>query len=120
LAHCPQLAAAHLGRARCLVKLGELMAAREVFANVLRLEPGNYSGWLESGHLCRQMGVMDQADAAYRRAIAAAPARYEAWLGLMRTLEMQGQFEEGEAALQQATQAAFRFNLWQEAVANSG
>jgi len=110
LAHCPQLAAAHLGRARCLVKLGELMAAREVFAHVLRLEPGNYSGWLETGHLCRQMGLMEQADAAYRRAIAAAPARYEAWLGLMRTLEMQGQFEEGEAALQQATEAAARIN----------
>lgn len=110
LADSPQLAAAHLGRARCLVKLSDLMAAREAFANLLRLEPGHYSGWLETGHLCRQMGLMDQADAAYRRAISAAPARYEAWLGLMRTLEMQDQFEEGEAALQQATEAAARIN----------
>jgi predicted O-linked N-acetylglucosamine transferase (SPINDLY family) len=102
----PALADAHLGRARCLVKQGQLMAARAAFADLLRLEPTHYSGWLETGHLCRQMGAMDQADAAYRRAIAAEPARYEAWLGLMRTLEMQSNFEEGEACLQQATAAA--------------
>jgi predicted O-linked N-acetylglucosamine transferase (SPINDLY family) len=110
LADSPQLAEAHLGHARCLVKLGDLMAAREAFARLLRLAPSHYSGCLETGHLCRQIGQMDQANAAYRRAIAAAPARYEAWLGLMRTLEMQGRFEEGEAALQQATEAAARQN----------
>jgi predicted O-linked N-acetylglucosamine transferase (SPINDLY family) len=111
VAAAPSLVDAHLGRARCLVKLGQLMAARAAFADLLRVAPTHYSGWLETGHLCRQLGAMEQADVAYRHAIAAEPARYEAWLGLMRTLEMQGNFEEGEACLQQATTAAAAKNL---------
>lgn len=69
---------ANLGRARCLVNQCDWMAAWEVFAAVLRLEPMHYSAWLESGHLSRQMGELQRAAKAYQRAIDAAPQRYEA------------------------------------------
>ena len=98
----PALSLAHLGRARCLVKLGDWMPAREAFAAVLRLEPSNYSAWLEAGHLCRQMGELEQAIGAYQRAIDSAPARYEAPLGMARVLEQMGRFDEGARAYERA------------------
>jgi protein O-GlcNAc transferase len=82
----PLLVPAHLGRARCLVQLQRWMEAREAFAAVLRLEPGHYSAWLEAGHLCRQMGELQQAAGAYQRAINAEPQRYEAPLAMARVL----------------------------------
>ena len=100
------LAPAHLGRARCLVQLGEATAAGEAFADLLRLDPANYSGWLEAGHLQRQCGEAEQALLAYDRAIALAPSRYEAALGKIRVLEQAGRLQEAEAALQQAVLAA--------------
>jgi predicted O-linked N-acetylglucosamine transferase (SPINDLY family) len=102
----PVLVPAHLGRARCLVKLQRWMEAREAFANVLRLDPSHYSAWLEAGHLCRQMGEHQQAAGAYQRAIDVAPARYEAYLGMARVLEQMGQLTPGAAAYEQAQRAA--------------
>ncbi|OYU12069.1 MAG: hypothetical protein CFE38_09820 [Comamonadaceae bacterium PBBC1] len=102
----PVLVPAHLGRARCLVKLQRWMEAREAFANVLRLDPSHYSAWLEAGHLCRQMGELQQAAGAYQRAIDAVPARYEAYLGMARVLEQMGQLTPGAVAYEQAQRAA--------------
>jgi protein O-GlcNAc transferase len=119
LLDAPQLAAAHLGRARCLVKRGDWMPAREAFAAVLRLEPANYSAWLESGHLCRQMGEMAQSLAAYQRALAVDGQRHEAWLGLTRTLEQSGRFDEAASTLAEAQRTAAQTSpttlrsLWQ-------
>lgn len=98
----PDLAAAHLGRARCLVRMGQWMPAREAFAAVLRLVPAHYSAWLEAGHLCRQMGELQQAALAYQRAIAVVPARHEAYLGMARVLPMLGQAALGEQAFADA------------------
>ena len=98
----PDLAPAHLGRARCLVKLGQAMAAREAFAACLRLEPANYSAWLEAGHLCRQMGELQQAAAAYQRAIHAQPQRHEAYLAMARVLPQLGDPGLGEQAFNDA------------------
>ena len=52
------LVPAHFMKARCLVKLGQAMAAREAFAQTLRLDAGQFSVWLEAGHLCKQMGEL--------------------------------------------------------------
>ena len=102
VAQAPALAVAHLGRARCLVKLGEVAGAREAFASVLRLEPAHYSAWLEAGHLCRHMGELQQAAGAYQRAIHAEPTRHEAYLGMARVLPLLGQAESGEQAFAEA------------------
>lgn len=102
----PMLEPAALQRARCLVQLNHCMPAREAFAQVLRLNPANYSAWLEAGHLCRSMGEMKQALAAYQRAIDAAPQRYEAFLGMTRALEEEEQFSAAEQTSRQAAEAA--------------
>lgn len=110
LAIDPALVPAHLGRARCLVKLAtgmaDWMAARQAFAAVLRLDPAHYSAWLEAGHLCRQMGELQQAAGAYQRAIDSAPERYEAPLGMARVLEQLGQEASGAEAYAHAQRAA--------------
>jgi protein O-GlcNAc transferase len=98
----PALTVAHLGRARCLVALGQQMAAREAFAAVLRLDPGNYSAWLEAGHLCRQMGELQQAAGAYQRAVDASPRRFEAHLAMARVLMQMGQADVAETAFTEA------------------
>ncbi|PUE07682.1 tetratricopeptide repeat protein [Limnohabitans sp. T6-20] len=102
----PQLEVAALQRARCLVRLGDFAVAREGFSQLLKAFPGNYSGWLEAGHLCRQQGVHQQALASYSRAIALVPARFEARLSLARLLEDMGQMEAGAAEYHRALAAA--------------
>jgi protein O-GlcNAc transferase len=98
----PGLVPAELQVARCLVQLGEAMAAREAFATVLRLEPAHYSAWLEAGHLCRQMGELHQAAGAYQRAMDAAPQRYEAPLAMARVLHQLDQKPLAAQAFEQA------------------
>ncbi len=94
----PLLENAWLLRARCQVALGEWMAARDAFAKTLRLNMANYSAWLEAGHLCRQMGELQQAVMSYQWAIDAAPQRYEARLGMARVLAQQGEWAAAEQA----------------------
>lgn len=102
----PQMEPAALQRARCLVMLGDQQAARDGFAQMLKTFPGNYSAWLEAGHLCRQMGVHQQALASYSRAIALEPRRFEARLSLARVLEDQGQMEAAASEYHRALSAA--------------
>jgi len=106
LAADPQLEAAALQWARSVVRLGDGVAARQAFTQLLKAFPGNYSGWLEAGHLCRQQGVPQQALMSYQRAVQAAPTRFEARLALARVLEDQGQMELGAAHYHQALAAA--------------
>ncbi len=101
-----QMEVAALQRARCLVSLGDFAVAREGFSQLLKSFPGNYSGWLEAGHLCRQQGLQQQALVSYNRAIALVPARFEARLSLARLLEDMGQMEAGAAEYHRALSAA--------------
>jgi predicted O-linked N-acetylglucosamine transferase (SPINDLY family) len=96
----------HLMRARCHVQLNAHMPAREAFAQTLRLNPNNYSAWLEAGHLCRQMGEIQQALLSYQKAIQVAPQRYEALLGTARVHVQQEQWAMADLAYAKAQQAA--------------
>jgi tetratricopeptide (TPR) repeat protein len=87
----PILDLAHLGRARCLVHLSQWMPAREAFAQALRINPQNYSAWLEAGHLCRQMGELHQAS-----------GRYEAYLAMARVLKQLDQQSLSAEAFEKA------------------
>jgi predicted O-linked N-acetylglucosamine transferase (SPINDLY family) len=102
----PQMEPAALQWVRCLVMQGDHQAARDGFALLLKTFPSNYSGWLEAGHLCRQLGVHQQAMASYSRAMALMPARYEARLSLARLLEDQGQPEAAAVEYHRALSAA--------------
>ena len=98
----PSLAIAHLGMARCFVKLADWPEAREAFAACLRLDPEQYSAWLEAGHLCRQMGQFSQALGAYKRATEVSPDRYEAFFALGRLLPEMGEPLQGEQAFERS------------------
>jgi predicted O-linked N-acetylglucosamine transferase (SPINDLY family) len=98
----PSLANAHLGMARCFVKLADWPEAREAFAACLRLDPEQYSAWLEAGHLCRQMGQFSQALGAYKRATEVSPNRYEAYFALGRLLPEMGEPLQGEQAFERS------------------
>jgi predicted O-linked N-acetylglucosamine transferase (SPINDLY family) len=98
----PAFELAMLGRARALVRLGQWLPAREAFAGLLRTHPQQYSGWLEAGHLCRQMGELQQAAGAYQRAIDVAPTRYEAPLAMARVLHQLDQKALAAQAFEQA------------------
>ena len=91
--------------ARCEAQLGELDQARHQFEALLRLEPGNFSAWLELGHVFRRQGSDDAMVRAYRRAMDAAPHRWEAMLAMARGLEDAGQFELAAVAYHQAVLA---------------
>jgi predicted O-linked N-acetylglucosamine transferase (SPINDLY family) len=78
------------------------MSAREAFAALLRAHPQQFSGWLEAGHLCRQMGELQQAAGAYQRAMDAAPERYEAALAMARVLHQLDQKPLASQAFEQA------------------
>ncbi|MEY5100098.1 MAG: hypothetical protein RJA36_2817, partial [Pseudomonadota bacterium] len=97
-AQAPELVPARLGSARCLVRLGRLAPAREAFAATLRLDPANYSAWLEAGHLCRQGAELQQAAGAYQRAIDVEPTRHEAYLAMARVLQQLRQDTLAESA----------------------
>ncbi len=101
-----QMEPAALQWVRCLVQQGEQAAARDGFSKLLKSFPGNYSGWLEAGHLCRQQGVQNQALVCYTKAIEVAPQRFEARLSLARLLEDLGQMDAGAAHYHQALKAA--------------
>ncbi len=104
------LVPANFMKARCLVKLGQTMAAREAFAQTLRLDAGQFSVWLEAGHLCKQMGELAQASAAYQRAMAVSPQRFEAYLAMARVMAQQGHTELANRAYNEAVQKAVAKN----------
>lgn len=108
LEQAPGLMPAALQRARCLAQLATDIpgwkAARAAFEQVLRLDPANYSAWLEAGHLCRKTGGLDQALAAYQRAIDLVPDRHEALLSMARALEERGDIPTAQRAFADACQ----------------
>lgn len=89
---------AYLQAARCAVKQGGLVAARAHFAAVLRLNPQQFSAWLEAGHVCRTQGAIEQMLGAYQRATVAAPQRWEGHLALARGLEEQARWDDAAAS----------------------
>ena len=106
LTAAPQLEPACLLKARCHVALGDWVLAREAFASTLRVNPANYSAWLEAGHVCRQTGDLAQATVAYQKAIDLNRDRHEALLGMARVMVSLGHFEAADLAWQDALAAA--------------
>ena len=98
----PSLAQAHLGIARCLVKLGDWSEAQMAFSACLSIDPHQYSAWLEAGHLFRKSGQFSQALAAYKRASQLAPQRYEAFFAMGRLLPEMGEPIEGDQAFERS------------------
>lgn len=114
LAECALLEPGWMLKARCHMAQADYAPAREAFARTLRLNPTNYSAWLESGHLCRQMGELGQASIAYQKAIDIAPERHEALLGMARVMSQLGHPEAARKAWEDAMAAAAKSKTPQE------
>ena len=105
----PESAEAALLYAQCAVRRGDVPAARDRFAALLRQHPTHFRGWLEAGHLSRQLGRQAEVMHFYRMATQVTPTHWEGWLTLASALEAAGQWDEAAAcyhrALPLATQA---------------
>jgi len=88
--------------AQCATRRGDVRQARDRFATLLRLHPGYFRGWLEAGHLSRQLGRQDEAMQFYRRATQLVPQHWEGWLTLAGALEAAGQWDEAAACYHRA------------------
>lgn len=98
----PDLAEAALLWAQCAVRRNDVNAARERFAALLRQHPRHFRGWLEAGHLSRQLGRQANVMNFYRMATQVAPNHWEGWLALAEALEAEGQWDEAAASYHRA------------------
>ena len=83
----PELVVAHLLLARCQVRLDQLDAARDGFAMALRLDPMQFSAWLELGNVSRRLGAIERAVQCYERAADCNPDDVRGHLACARALE---------------------------------
>ena len=108
VAQAPDLAEARLLWAQCAVRQGDVRQARERFAVLLRQHPGYFRGWLEAGHLSRQLGRQAELMHFYRVATQVAPLHWEGWFALACALEAQGQWDEAAGCYHRALPLATR------------
>ena len=94
--------------ARCALQRGDVREARERFAALLRQHPNHFKGWLEAGHLSRQLGRQAELMHFYRMATQVAPQHWEGWLALACALEAQGQWDEAAVCYHRALPLATR------------
>ena len=83
----PALVVAHVLQARCHVRRGNLESARDAFATALRVDPQQFSAWLELGNVCRRLGDIERAVQCYERAAACNPNDGRGYLACARALE---------------------------------
>lgn len=88
--------------AQCAVRRNDIHAARVRFSALLSQHPGHFRGWLEAGHLSRQLGRQKEVMHFYRMAAQAAPMHWEGWQTLACALEAQGQWDEAAACYHRA------------------
>jgi predicted O-linked N-acetylglucosamine transferase (SPINDLY family) len=93
LHRAPDLGEARLLRARCLTRLERLEAAREAYADLLRLDATQFSAWLELGNVCRKLGHAERAVQCYERAASCRPDDARAHLACARALGAMGSHE---------------------------
>ncbi|WP_416547869.1 tetratricopeptide repeat protein [Limnohabitans sp. DCL3] len=104
----PNSAEVALMWAQCAVRRGEVRTARERFAALLRQHPTHFRGWLEAGHLSRQLGRQAEVMHFYRMATQVAPLHWEGWLTLATALEAAGQWDDAAGCYHRALPLATR------------
>jgi protein O-GlcNAc transferase len=77
----------HILQARCHVRRGNLESARDAFAAALRIDPRQFSAWLELGNVSRRLGESERAVQCYERAAACNPNDGRGHLACARALE---------------------------------
>ena len=96
----PDLAIAHVLKARTLRRLGDESAAREAYDAALIADPTNFDALLEQGNVLRGFGETTIAAASYTRAMEVRPLDARPALALARLWEEQsGRDAEEQAAI---------------------
>lgn len=98
----PGLPEARLLLGRNLARQGDLEAARRSFEAVAEERPAESQ--FELGLLARQAGDLEEAEAAFRRALAVDPKHLGATSNLGQTLKLLGRLEEGDRFLEHHVQ----------------
>jgi predicted O-linked N-acetylglucosamine transferase (SPINDLY family) len=88
--------------AQCAARRNDVHAARARFTALLSQHPRHFRGWLEAGHLSRQLGRQKEVMHFYRMATQAAPLHWEGWLTLAGALEAVDQWDEAAACYHRA------------------
>src|SRR3989338_592762 len=91
----PDLAIAHVLKARALRRIGDEPAARAAYDAALAADPASFDALLERGNVLRGLGEAAEAAASYSRAMAARPLDVRPALALARLWEEQ----PGQAAV---------------------
>jgi tetratricopeptide (TPR) repeat protein len=104
LRHDPRHNRGRMARAALLTELGDYAGAAETTAAVLADIPDQPSGWLVQGAGLRTLGRVDEAIAAWRRALALDPASAEAWWSLANLKAYR--FTDDDSAAMEALAAA--------------
>ena len=67
-------------RARCYHEMGSPRDARSAYAQLLRVDPNDVSGWIEYGATAQEIGDMKRLETCADRLISLAPGRCEGYL----------------------------------------
>src|SRR3989338_5692803 len=96
----PDLAIAHVLKARALRRIGDEPATRAAYDAALAANPPGYDALLDRGNVLRGLGEAAEAAASYSRAMAARPLDVRPALALARLWEEQpGQDAAEQAAI---------------------
>ena len=95
LARQPNHVAAHAGRAFAMAQAGDVAGARAALAGVVAAHPDDAGAWQTAGALANWAWDHEDAEAAFRRALALDPARDDAQFGVASTLLARGRYAEG-------------------------
>lgn len=104
LAQCPDDLMALATRAHLLAELGDRHGALQTLQHVVVLQPEGAPGWFNLGFLSEELGLLEQAEAAFVRATQIDPLLDRAWYGLALSLIRQRRFDEAVVALRKNTE----------------
>ena len=94
----PELASAHVLKARALRRQGDEPAARVAYEAALATDPQSFDALLELGNVLRGIGAVEDAAARYTAAMAARPTDARPALALARLMEEQPGQDHAERA----------------------
>jgi tetratricopeptide (TPR) repeat protein len=77
---------------------GDWTLAARLSVKALARSPGKSPIWVQYGHVLKEAGRLDEAQAAYRRGIYYDPQAADPYLHLGHALKLQGRPEEAESA----------------------
>jgi serine/threonine-protein kinase len=116
----PDLVQTHIARARVNRDCGRSRESIDELKQVVQGHPNNDEAWLLLGPGYRKVGDLDEAEAAYRRAIALRPEAWRNWNSLGSFLMMvRADYPRAREAYQKVVELAPQLNRGYEGLGNA-